>query len=81
MPITLLSHTESPAFHLWQVSDFLEGRLSSEPLPPSSYRRGVVSAPLHELYPPPITAALRVALRRWGKAMSGFDGEQVASSR
>ena len=47
-----------------RVSDFLEGRLSEEPLPSSSYRRGVVSARLHELYPPAVTSALRVALRR-----------------
>ena len=41
------------------VSDFLEGRLSEGALPQSSYRIGVASAPLHELYPPPLTHALR----------------------
>ena len=60
-----------------RVSDFLEGRLSAEPLPSSSYRRGVKSAPLHELYPPAVTEALRVALRRWGRTMAGFDGDEA----
>jgi hypothetical protein len=60
-----------------RVSDFLRGEISSAPLPPSSYRRGVVSAPLHELYPAPITAAIRVALRRWGRSMEGFDGDEA----
>ena len=60
-----------------RVSDFLRGEISSAPLPPSSYRRGVVSAPLHELYPASITAAIRVALRRWGRSMEGFDGDEA----
>ena len=60
-----------------RVSDFLEERVSTEPLPASSYRRGVCSAPLHLLYPPDVTAALRVALRRWGRTMAGFDGENA----
>lgn len=60
-----------------RVSDFLEGRMSQEPLPASSYRRGIKSAPLHELYPPPITEALRTALRRWGRTMEGFDGDEA----
>lgn len=60
-----------------RVSDFVEGRLSEDPLPESSYRRGVKSAPLHELYPPAITEALRVALKRWGRTMQGFDGDQA----
>lgn len=60
-----------------RVSDFIEGRLSQEPLPSSSYRRGVKSAPLHELYPPPVTMALRTALRRWGQTMQGFDGDEA----
>eukprot|EP00966_Prymnesium_polylepis_P124725 2884732-Prymnesium_polylepis.1 len=46
-----------------RVSDFLEGRLSEGELPHSSYRIGVASAPLHELYPPPLTHALREGIR------------------
>jgi uncharacterized FAD-dependent dehydrogenase len=55
-----------------RVSDFLAGRLSSD-LPASSYRLGVTSAPLHELYPPALTAALREGIRRFGGSLRGFD--------
>ena len=55
-----------------RVSDFIDGTLSTEPLPRSSYRRGVKSAPLHELYPAPITGALRKALERFERRMPGF---------
>eukprot|EP00892_Ulva_mutabilis_P004200 jgi/Ulvmu1/2151/UM129_0011.1 len=44
-----------------RVVDFLAGR-ASETLPKTSYRLGVTAAPLHELYPPHLTAALRHAL-------------------
>ena len=38
----------------------------------SSYRMGVKSAPLHELYPPFITEALRKSLLKFDKKMPGF---------
>ena len=57
-----------------RVSDFIDGTLSTEPLPRSSYRRGVKSAPLHELYPAPITGALRKELERFERRMPGFSG-------
>ena len=60
-----------------RVPDFLEGKLSTEPLPRSSYRLGVRPAPLHELYPPAVTEALREALRRWGRTMPGFASEDA----
>lgn len=44
-----------------RVTDFLAGRTSAT-LPKTSYRLGVTAAPLHELYPPHLTAALRHAL-------------------
>ena len=49
----------------------------SADLPPSSYTRGVVPAPLHELSPPRLTAALAAALEAWGAAMPGFDGDEA----
>jgi len=58
-----------------RVSDFLRGELSEAPLPPSSYRLGVTSAPLHELYPPALTEALRRGLRDFAGSMDGFDGD------
>ncbi|KAL1522844.1 hypothetical protein AB1Y20_017812 [Prymnesium parvum] len=60
-----------------RVSDFLEGRLSEGVLPESSYRIGVVSAPLHELYPEPLTHALREGLRKFAASMPGFDSEEA----
>jgi hypothetical protein len=41
-------------------------------LPSSSYRLGVRSAPLHDLYPPPLSAALRAALLRFERRLPGF---------
>ena len=58
-----------------RVSDFLAGRLSTD-LPASSYRLGVTSAPLHELYPPALTAALREGITKFGNSLNGFDEEE-----
>lgn len=58
-----------------RVPDFLAGRLSEEPLPSSSYRLGVRSAPLHELYPAFVTAALREAILKFERTMPGFISE------
>jgi uncharacterized FAD-dependent dehydrogenase len=44
-----------------RMTDFCEGKVSFT-LPSSSYRLGVKSAPCHEIYPEPITNALRDAL-------------------
>jgi hypothetical protein len=40
-------------------TDFMSGDESSGELPSSSYRLGVRGAPLHELYSPTVTSALR----------------------
>mmetsp|Transcript_53008 Transcript_53008/g.128599 ORF Transcript_53008/g.128599 Transcript_53008/m.128599 type:complete len:717 (+) Transcript_53008:72-2222(+) len=45
-----------------RLTDFVEGKVS-ETIPTSSYRLGVKSAPCHEIYPEPITTALRDALQ------------------
>ena len=55
-----------------RVTDFLDGVLSQDPLPSSSYRLGVKSAPLHELYPPFVTNALRDAIHKFNRTMPGF---------
>jgi uncharacterized FAD-dependent dehydrogenase len=44
-----------------RMTDFCNGKVSST-VPSSSYRLGVKSAPCHEIYPEPITEALRDAL-------------------
>ncbi len=57
-----------------RVSDFMEERASSGQLPSSSYRLGVRSAPLHDLYSGAITEALQAALLRFDRQMPGFIG-------
>lgn len=51
-----------------RVTDFIAGTVS-ETIPSSSYRLGVKSSPCHEIYPSPITHALRDALT------NHFDGQ------
>lgn len=60
-----------------RVTDYLAGVPSEGELPSSSYRLGVTAAPLHELYPPPITQALRDGLRKFARSMPGFDCDQA----
>ena len=55
-----------------RVSDFMESRTSSGELPSSSYRLGVRSAPLHDLYSAAIADALHAALLRFDRQMPGF---------
>ena len=55
-----------------RVSDFMERRASNGELPSSSYRLGVRSAPLHDLYSGAITDALHAALLRFDRQMPGF---------
>lgn len=45
-----------------RVTDFLNDEMSIEPLPSSSYRLGIKSAPLHTIYPKPIINAIKYAL-------------------
>jgi uncharacterized FAD-dependent dehydrogenase len=55
-----------------RVTDFVSGTVS-ETIPSSSYRLGVKSAPCHEIYPAPITNALRDALTNYfEKKMPGY---------
>ncbi len=54
-----------------QMMDFLENKVSSR-LPKSSYRQGISPAPLHELFPPPITHRLQEAFRVFDRKLKGF---------
>ena len=55
-----------------RMTDFCQG-VVSETIPPSSYRLGVTSAPCHDIYPAPITAALRDALQNhFNTQMKGY---------
>lgn len=55
----------------------MAGTISAGQLPSSSYRLGVRSAALHDLYPPHITAAFGEALARFERQMPGFCGEEA----
>eukprot|EP00536_Pseudo-nitzschia_multiseries_P008783 jgi/Psemu1/199071/e_gw1.230.77.1 len=55
-----------------RMTDFCDGKISST-IPSSSYRLGVKSAACHEIYPEPITNALRDALtNHFQKQMPGY---------
>lgn len=54
------------------IPDFMEGKLSGNELPSSSYRLGVRAAPLHELLPSHLTRALREALLAFNDQLPGF---------
>lgn len=56
--------------------DFLAGRSSGD-VRRTSYKRGVVSAPLHTLYADPIRDALRAALLRFDRGMRGYLSEEA----
>ena len=55
-----------------RLTDFVAGR-ASESAPPSSYRLGVKPSACHEIYPEPMTAALRDAIvNHFDKSLPGF---------
>ena len=55
-----------------RVTDFVDGKVSAT-IPSSSYRLGVQSAPCHEIYPAPITNALKDALVNYfSRQMPGY---------
>ncbi|XP_013599071.1 PREDICTED: uncharacterized protein Cbei_0202 [Brassica oleracea var. oleracea] len=60
-----------------RVPDFLQSKLSETPLPSSSYRLGVKSAKLHELFPAHITDSLRQSLSMFEKELPGFISEEA----
>jgi uncharacterized FAD-dependent dehydrogenase len=54
-----------------RLTDFVEGRLSSD-LNPTSYQPGLRSAPLHSLLPKMIGTPLRKAFAVFGETMKGY---------
>ena len=55
-----------------RLTDFVAGR-ASESAPPSSYRLGVKPSACHEIYPEPMTTALRDAIvNHFDKSLPGF---------
>ncbi|MBZ4685058.1 MAG: dependent oxidoreductase [Desulfomicrobiaceae bacterium] len=59
-----------------RVPDFLRGVTGAHP-GRSSYVPGCFAAPLHELLPPFVTAALREALRAWERRFPGFASSEA----
>ncbi|MDA0348226.1 MAG: FAD-binding protein [Verrucomicrobia bacterium] len=54
-----------------RVTDFLKNRLSKD-LPDTSYRPGIVSAPLHQMMPRFITKRMQRGLTQFGKSKPGY---------
>ncbi len=54
-----------------RVTDFVEGRISTD-LNPTSYQPGLQSAPLHSLLPRQIGSRLRKGFEEFGKKMKGY---------
>jgi len=54
-----------------RMVDFTEGKISSL-LPACSYKPGITSAPLADIFPKEITQALKAAFRDFGKKMKGY---------
>jgi hypothetical protein len=59
-----------------RVTDFLNSKLSDS-LPKTSYIPEIVTAPLHEILPAPISISLRNALIESGKKMRGYITEEA----
>ena len=54
-----------------RLTDFANRKLSSN-LPPTSYIPGLLSAPVHELIPPPLFHRLQNGVMQFGKMMKGY---------
>ncbi len=54
-----------------RMADFTEGKFSSS-LPACSYRPGITSSQLAEIFPKDITQSLKTAFRDFGKKMKGY---------
>lgn len=60
-----------------RLVDFVNGRGPSETLPRTSYRLGVVPADMSEIYPAPLTTALRTAAAKFADQLDGFLCEEA----
>ncbi len=59
-----------------RVTDFVNGKISSS-LPSTSYKPGIISAPLHKILPQSIVEGLKKSLPLFGKKMRGFYTEEA----
>ena len=59
-----------------RVTDFLKGKVSTT-LPDSSFRPGIFSHDLNNLFPPFLTDYFKLALRNFDKKMKGFVSEHA----
>lgn len=59
-----------------RMIDFIKGAISRH-LPDTSYLPGIVSAPLHDLFPPPVTRRLREAFGIFNRKLKGFLSEEA----
>lgn len=59
-----------------RMTDFMKGLISSS-LPRTSYLPGVVSRPLHELFPAPVTKRLQQAFGLFNRKLKGFLTEEA----
>lgn len=59
-----------------RITDFLEGQ-TSQNLPATSYRRGIIPFPIQDLYPEPVISALKQGLTRFDGKMRGFITEEA----
>lgn len=59
-----------------RLTDFLKNKTSTS-LPECSYNPGLISAPIHQLFPKNITEALQEGFKEFGKKMYGFISEDA----
>jgi len=59
-----------------RMTDFMRGRHSAT-LPATSYLPGVISSPLHTLFPDSVVLRLRQALKDFDRRLKGFVSEQA----
>jgi uncharacterized FAD-dependent dehydrogenase len=83
--IAFQEHAERTAFTLGggafvapaqRAADYVAGRSSGD-IRRTTYKRGVASADLERCYPAGVNNALREALRRFGRQMPGYLGEEA----
>ncbi|GHP09658.1 hypothetical protein PPROV_000839300 [Pycnococcus provasolii] len=60
-----------------RLVDFVAGKGPSDTLPRTSYRLGVKAADMADIYPAPLTAALRAAATQFAKHLDGFLCEEA----
>ena len=83
-PLRMMYFQEALEYECWRqgnrmqtspsqrMTDFVNGRLSAEALPESSYSPGVTASPLHFWMPRFLTYRLQEGFRKFGKTYHGF---------